>query len=285
METKIKKEDIMNWLPIFAVILIAATSTQGLEPADAAHTTFNYDMYAHGDDVGDMQIQIIENKEGGYQIFESKTIKKSSISDKADLKSTANELYSQESRLISGDKKTFDQNIAYWSRIDSFGDDFWMSHSEMKNFAQKEESELVGFSIAILDNLIPEAGLAVGLSQLLTPDTKALPKSVRFPKTSHHTTLANLPKYWLINQKKLPAKINLLDIETTSITEMKTEYIGLDVRIYNGNEVPTNHYTLSSQSLAPINIWLAVNDDNTPYCFELKIENNNGLFTITRTLR
>jgi hypothetical protein len=272
----------MTRLPIFAAILIAATSIQGLEAADAAHTTFNYDMYAEGDDVGDMQVQIIKKPQGGYQILESTTIQKSSEWDKTDLKSTANELYSLENNLISADKKTFVQTKAYWSKIDSFGADFWMSFSEMKNFAQKEESELVDFSIAILDDLIPEAGQALGLSQLLLSDTKALPTSVRFPKNSHHTTLANLPKYWLIHQQKLPAKINLLDIETTSITQMKTEYIGLDVRTWSGNEVSTNHYTLTSENSTPVNIWLAVNDNNTPYFFELKIENSNGFFTIKR---
>ena len=41
-----------------------------------------------------------------------------------------------------------------------------MSFSEMNNFAQKEESELVGFSIALLDDLIPEAGQALGPSAL-----------------------------------------------------------------------------------------------------------------------
>ena len=58
----------------------------------------------------------------------------------------------------------------------------------MKNFAQKEESELVGFSIAVLDDFIPEAGEVLGLSQLLFTDTKALPTSIRFPKNSHHIT-------------------------------------------------------------------------------------------------
>ena len=153
----------------------------------------------------------------------------------------------------------------------------------MKNFAQKEESELVGFSIAVLDDFIPEAGEVLRLSQLLFTDTKALPTSIRFPKNSHHTTLANLPKYWLIHQQKLPANINLLDIETTSIAQVKTEDRGLELKTFRGNEVSTHHYTLTSENSAPINVWLAVNENNTPYFFELKID-NNGLFTIKRKL-
>ena len=154
----------MTRLSIFAKILIAATSIQGLKAADLANTTFDYDIFAEGDDVGDMQVQIIKKPQGGYQISESTTIQKSSDWDKTDLQSTANELYSLENNLISADKKTFDQTKSYWSKLDSSGTDLWMSFSEIKDFSQKEESDLVGFSIAFLDDFIPEVSQVIGLS-------------------------------------------------------------------------------------------------------------------------
>lgn len=278
----INQEDIMFRHLIFAAILIFATSVQGLEPEDAEHATFNYDIFAKNDDIGDMEVQIVKKPQGGYQILENTTLQKSSDWDEINLKSNASELYSFEGKLISADKKTFDQTKAYWSKIDSVGADFWMSFSEIKNFAQHEENELIGFSIAILDDLIPEAGQVLGLSQLLLSDTQAIPTSVRFPKNSHHTTLANLPKYWLIHQQKLPTKINVLDIETTSITQMKTQYIGLDLKTFGGIESSTHHYTLTSENNPPVNIWLGVSENNIPYFHELKIDNNNGFFTIKR---
>lgn len=267
---------------IFTAIIIFATSVQGLEVEDAGYATFNYDIFAKNDDIGDMEVQIVKKPQGGYQILENTTFQKSSDWDEINLKSTASELYSFEGKLISADKKTFDKTEAYWSKIDSVGADFWMSFSEIKNLAQQEENELIGFSFAILDDLIPEAGQVLGLSKLLLSDTKAVPTSVRFPKNSHHTTLANLPKYWLIHQQKLPTKINVLDIETTSITQMKTEYIGLDVKTLGGNKAITHHYTLASEKNAPVNVWLAVSENNIPYFHELKIDNNNGFFTIKR---
>jgi len=266
--------------PILAAILIAATSIQGLQAADEAQATFSYDIFAEGNDIGDMQVQIIQEPQGGYQILETTTIQKSSDWDGINLKSTANELYSLENSLISADKKTVDQTKAYWSKIDSSGADLWMSFSEIKNLSEKEESELLGFSIAVLDNFIPQAGQVLGLSQLLFSDTKATPTSLRLPKNSHHTTLANLPKYWSTNRQTLPAEIRLLDIETTSITQMKTEDLGRKVRTLGGNEVSTNHYTLTSEKRAPLNIWLAVDENDIPYIFELQIANSNGLFTI-----
>jgi hypothetical protein len=266
--------------PILAAMLIATTSIQGLQAADKVHATFSYDIFAEGDDIGDMQVQIIKKPKGGYQILESTTIKKSSNWDEINLKSTANELYSRENNLISADKKTFDQTKAYWSKIDNSGADLWMSFSEIKNFAEKEESELLGFSIAVLDNFIPQAGEVLGLSQLLFADTKAAPISLRLPKKSHHTTLANLPKYWSIHRQTLPAEIRLLDIETTSITQMKTEDLGLKMKTLGGNEVSTKHYALTSETKPPLNIWFAVDENDIPYIFELQIANSNGLFTI-----
>ena len=88
--------------------------------------------------------------------------------------------------------------------------------------------------------------------------------------------------YWSINQQKLPTKINLLNIETTSIAHMKTEKKGLKLKTLRGNQVSTHHYTLTSQNNTPINIWLAVNENRIPYFFELKIDNNNGHFIIKR---
>jgi hypothetical protein len=267
---------------IFAAIIIVASLIQPLEAADKTHSTFSYDIFSEGKDIGNMQVQIIEKREGGYQILESTTIKKSSDWNDINLESAANELYSLEDNLISADKKTFDQKKAYWSKIDSSGTDLWMSFSEIKNFREKEEGELVNFSIAILDNLIPEVGEVIGLSLLLFSDTKAVPTSIRLPKNSHHTTLANLPKYWSIHRHKLPAKIQLLDIETTSIAQMTTENRGIKVKTYGGNEVSTNHYTLTSENSTPLDIWFAVNEHNIPYFLELKIDNKNGLVTIKR---
>ncbi|MFQ3189690.1 MAG: hypothetical protein ACI936_000815 [Paraglaciecola sp.] len=277
----IKQENIMFKAIIYAVILISAASIQGLEAAGETHATFNYDIFAEGKDVGDMRVQIIKKPLGGYQILESKSIQKSSDWDEINLKSTVNELYSLEHNLISADKKIFDQTKAYWSKVDSSGADLWMSFSEIKNPTEKVESEIVGFSIAVLDNFIPEASEVLGLSQLLFSDTKAVPTSIRLPKNSHHTTLANLPKYWSIHRQTLPAEIRLLDIETISITQMKTEYHGLKVKTLGGNEVSTHHYTLTSESRSPLNIWLAVNKNHTPYIFELQLD-NNGIFTIKR---
>jgi hypothetical protein len=155
-----------------------------------------------------------------------------------------------------------------------------MSVSEIENQEQKEEQELLGFSLAVLNNIIPQAGEILEFSQLLFSDEKVTPKSIRIPKHSHHTTLTHLPNYWSSQQQSLPIKINLLDIETVSIAQMDVQHQGPETKTLNGTEVLTHHYTLTSQESAPVNIWLAINGNNMAYFFELKLESDNGIFTI-----
>ena len=160
----IKQENIMIRSSILTAMLIAATSVQELEAGDVTRTTFNYNIFAESDDVGDMQVHIIKDPQGGYQILESATLLKNSDWDEINLRYSANEMYSLENNLMSADKKTFDQTKSYWSKLDSSGTDLWMNFSEIKDFSQKEESDLVGFSIAFLDDFIPEVTQVIGLS-------------------------------------------------------------------------------------------------------------------------
>lgn len=266
--------------PTIAFPKVPVSDTSVQEVVDNALATFNYDIFIEDEDVGDMQIEMIDQRQGRYQILESTSIKVNSSWDEIKLSSTANQLYSSEHELISADKKVYEQTKPYWSKIDSFGDNFWMSVSEIENQDQKEEQELVGFSLAVLNNIIPQAGQILGFSQLLFSDEKVEPKSIQVPKNSHHTTLTHLPSYWLSQQQKLPAKINLLDIETISITEMDVQQQGSKIKTLNGTKVLTHHYTLSSQERPPVNIWLSINDNNIAYFFELKLESDNGVFTM-----
>jgi hypothetical protein len=264
----------------FAVILLIATSAQGLEEADNTHTIFDYDVFYEGDEVGNMQVKISKNAQGGYQIIENTSIYKDSVWNEVELRSISNELYSSEDNFISADKKTYDKKKHYWSKIDSSEQHLWMSFSEIQSKAQKEEMEVVGLSMAVLNNFVPAADEAVGLTHLLLSDGTVTPQSLLVSKGSHHTTWAHLPQYWSKQKLTLPSKINLLDIETISIEQIDVEYRGLQVKTLNDTRVLTNHYSLVSENSESLNIWLAVNENDVPYFFQLSGEDQNGSFTI-----
>jgi hypothetical protein len=265
---------------LFTVIILIATSAQGLDKADKSHTIFDYDVFSEGAEVGSMQVEIIKDTQGGYQIIENTSIYVDSVWNEVNLKSTSKELYSSEDHFISADKKTYDKSKLYWSKIDGSEQDLWMSFSELLNKTKKEEMEVVGLSMALLNNLVPAAGEAIGLTHLLFSDSTGTPPSRLFPKGSHHTTLAHLPQYWSNQKLTLPAKISLLDIETISIGQIEVEYRGLQVKTLNDTRVLTNHYSLVSENSESLNIWLAVNENDVPYFFQLSGEDQNGSFTI-----
>ncbi|MFT5549537.1 MAG: hypothetical protein ACI9CO_001464 [Candidatus Azotimanducaceae bacterium] len=275
-----KQENSMFRHSLFAVVLLASASALGIEVTTNAHAVFNYDVFAENDYVGDTKVRIIKMSHGGYQILENTSIQAEDVWGETSIHLTANEQYSLENNLVEADIKTYNQTRAYWTKIDSLEENLWIHFSEIENQTQKEESEIVGLSMAVLNGLVPTLGEAIGVSQLLFSDKKAEPISIRLPKNSYHTTLAHLPKYWSIQQKKLPAKINILDRETISVLHMDVEDRGLEVMSFNGTKVSTNHYILVSKNRAPLNIWLAVNENNTPYFFQLKGEDEDGFFTI-----
>lgn len=273
---------MFRYLLFIPAIVIAATTTsaQPLEAISKADAVFNYDIFAQ-DDVGDVMVQILKTPQGGYKILEHTSNQAKGLWGDKSLQSTAHEHYSFEGDLIEADNKTFNKTKAYWTKIDSAGTDLWIHFSEIEDHQQREESELIGLSVAVLDNLIPQVGEIIGVSQLLFSDKKVEPMSIRLAKSSYHTTLAHLPIYWSTQQQKLPAQIKLLDKETVSVVLMDVEDKGVEIKTLREAKISTKHFILASKSTAPLNIWLAVNEDNIPYFFQLKGEDDDGLFTIS----
>jgi hypothetical protein len=273
---------MFKYLLFIPAIFITATSTsaQPLETISKPEAVFNYNIIAQ-DNVGDLTVKILRTPQSGYSILEHTSIHAEGVWGDKSLQSTAHEHYSFEGDLIEADKKTFRQKKAYWTKIDSVGTDLWIYFSKIADHQQHAESELIGLSLAVLGNLIPQVGEVIGVSQLLLSDKKVEPISMLLAKSWYHSTLAHLPIYWSTRQKKLPTRIKLLDKKTVSVMLMNVEDKGVEFRILNGAEVSTKHYILSSKGTAPLNIWLAVNKDNIPYFFQLKGGDDDGLFTIS----
>ncbi|MBL4673249.1 MAG: hypothetical protein JKX81_13410 [Arenicella sp.] len=258
----------------------AATSHDALEVASNVQAIFNYDIFAEDSDVGDVEVKILITPQSGYQISENTSIQAKGVRGEIDLKSILIEEYSHENELIEADNKSYNQKKVYWTKISSSGDDLWLNFSEIENQEQREEGELVGFSIAVLDSIIPAIGEVLAVSQLVFSDTTNAPVNIRFPKKSYHTTLAHLPKFWSLEQQKLPSQLNLLDNQSMSVVQMEVDYKGVEAQMLKGIEISTKHYTLSSKDRESFEIWLALYERNIAYYFQLKGEDEDGPFTI-----
>jgi hypothetical protein len=280
MITITKASFMFKYLLFIPAIFIAATSAQPSQAISKADAVFNYDVFAQ-DDIGDVSVQIFKMPQGGYKILEHTSIQVEGLWGDSSLQSTAHEHYSFKGDLIEADNKTYNQTKAYWTTIDSSGKDLWIHFSEIEDQQQREESELIGLSVAALNSFVPQVGEIIGVSKLLFSDKKIEPMSIRIAKSSYHTTLVHLPIYWSTQQQKLPAHIKLLDKETISVVLMDVEEKGVEIKTLKGDQISTKHYILTSKTTAPLSIWLAVNEDNIPYFFKLKGEDEDGLFTIS----
>ena len=265
-----------------SVLFGAATLAQNLDATDKAHSVFNYDVFAQDDvgDVGDMTVKIVKNLQDGYKILEHTSVKVEGLWGDKNVQSTAHENYSFEGDLVEADSKTFSKTRAYWTKISSYEEDLWINFSEIEDSRQQEASKLVNLSVAVLDNFVPQVGQIIGVSTLLFSNEKIEPVSIRLAKSSYHTTLAHLPIYWSTQQQKLPAQIKLLDKEMISVVSMDIEDKGIEIKTFKDVKISTRHYILTSKDTAPLSIWLALNENDTPYFFQLKGKDKDGLFTI-----
>jgi len=235
-----------------AAILLAAVSVKTTKAASNININviFNYDIFSEGTDVGNMKVQIKEISQGGYEILEHSLIQAKAVWGEVSLQTKTSEQYSAGNSLISANIKTYDKNQVFWTTIDNFGADLSIHFSAIKSPPIKEQEA----PFKVLDTTIP--------------------------KNSYHTTLAHLPKYWSIQQQKLPGHLNLLDFKSLSVVRMYIEDKGLEVREYRSAKIPTRHYTLISENNEPLNIWLAVNENNIAYLFQLQGKDEYGDFTI-----
>jgi hypothetical protein len=259
---------------------LAFKSDNPLAASRNIEAIFNYDIFVEDDDVGDLELKIRMTPKNGYQISEKTSIQAKGVWGEINLKSISDEEYSHQHKLIEGDNKTYSQNKVYWTKISSSGVELWINFSEIENQQQKKEGELVGFSMGVLSSVIPVVGEVLAVSELVLSGNTNAPTNMRFLETSYHTTLLNLPTFWSLQQQILPLEINLLDNETISIIPMKVEHKGIDVEMLDGVEISTTRYTLSTQDSAPLEIWLALDENNIAYYFQLKGEDDDGPFTI-----
>jgi hypothetical protein len=65
-----------------------------------------------------------------------------------------------------------------------------------------------------------------------------------------------------------------------SVVSMDIEDKGIEIKTFKDVKISTRHYILTSKDTAPLSIWLALSESDTPYFFQLKGKDKDGLFTI-----
>jgi hypothetical protein len=258
---------------------VSSLSYASAELATNIHT-YHYEILSNAENVGEINVKVIDHADGSYVITESTRLNTVSAWGTVNRHSTQIETFSPAGDLLKTDVKTLDGKKAYWRKAELSNEELWASYTQVQNVTEKEEEEFAGAALALASNMIPVLGNALGVAQLFLSDADATPQNSRFPASTYDTSFANLPFYWSSKQHNLPAQLNLFDSEKLAITTFHIEDLGQKIvqLISGGGTVQTSHYKLQPRKGQPIEVWLAVSDHNSPYFYQVVGIDDDGPF-------
>lgn len=267
----------------YAILLSIVSSLSCANAAQVTNThTYHYELLSNAENVGEINVKVIEQADGSYVITESTLFNITSRWGDINTRSTQIEAFSPVGKLLKADVKTLNGKKAYWRKAELSDNELWASYTQVQNVTEKEEEELAGTALALASNMIPGLGNALGVAQLLLSDDDAQPENLRFPASTYDTSFSNLPFYWSSKQHNLPAQLNLFDSEKLAITAFHIEDLGQKIVQLSsgGGAVETSHYKLQAPKGQPMEVWLAVSDHNSPYFYQVVGVDDDGPFHI-----
>ena len=273
----------------FTILLAVAFSS--LSNADTTQTigthTYHYDLMAEALDVGDITIKIVGQADGSYVVAESTSVEAKGWWGDISEVSTKIENYSPEGRFLNADVKTLSGKKVFWRKAVLSGDELWASYTQVENVSEKEEGEFLGTAVAVASNLVAGLGNVLAVTQLLFSDNDAPLDNLRIPANTYDTSFANLPFYWTSKEHSLPAELKLFDSSTLAIDTYQVEYLGTKTFQQGSEEsvVVASHFKFVPEKGADLEIWFAVNTNNSPYFYQLAGADEDGPFQILLTQR
>jgi hypothetical protein len=267
----------------YAILLSIVSSLSCANAAQVTNThTYHYELLSNAENVGEINVKVIEQADGSYVITESTLFNITSMWGDINMRSTQIEAFSPVGKLLKADVKTLNGKKAYWRKAELSDNELWASYTQVQNVTEKEEEELAGTALALASNMIPGLGNALGVAQLFLSDDDAQPENLRFLASTYDTSFSNLPFYWSSKQHNLPAHLNLFDSEKLAITAFHIEDLGQKIVQLSsgGGAVETSHYKLQAPKGQPMEVWLAVSDHNSPYFYQVVGVDDDGPFHI-----
>lgn len=244
-------------------------------------TKFTCEIFTKGNVIGEMTTAISKSSKG-YEISTKRNIEFNSLWGKRNVRSNLLEKFSSSGVLLESDSMVLDGKKAFWTKVARSNNELWGSSVQVRSVSEHDNKELVGLMTNIGGLFIPEAGGVMGV--VFGTHSTTSRKNVRFPQDSHHSSLNNLPFYWLKNSKNFPDKINILDSDDLSIYKMSVEYLGVEEVKTRRRLFSAKHYVLKSKKTflekrEPLHIWLAVRR-GIPFFVQLKGKDNDGFFHV-----
>lgn len=212
---------------------------------------FNYDLFFDSKDIGDIRVALENRDDGTLRIIEGAAIKAPGFFNTINIRSTQVETFTKDGELLTAELKTMDGDYTFFHRAVAENNDLWVSYSKVRSSMSSSSSE-----------------------------TKASPLSVCCSNRDYDISFSYLPFYWLDQQQSLPKSIKTFDVESLAVEAFSIEDLGVDTVQSKSTSITAKHYSLSQTNSKPLDIWLALNDQDIPYFVQMAGHDDGGSFRI-----
>lgn len=228
-----------------------------LNGSEAHSDPIVYSLQVSGKELGQVTIRQSGPSGGTRTLTQTLAIKAKSFWGKIDIKNQLEETISAKGDLLEASNRLRDGNKIYWTKIALSGNEYLAFRARMKNTHEKDLDDLGSLAKGAAAFLVPGAGDAFEVANLLLSDEKNQPKHDRFTRTSFDTTLMGLPLAWQRNNFNLPRQLVVFDTQEMTISKYLCEDLGeVPLPLQGRSSISTRHYRLSERSGRVTNIWL-----------------------------
>lgn len=269
----------------YALLILQNTSALAIEKSneiknESRYIVLNYDIYSEGEDVGDVTTKI-SLQDNRHVIIEQSHIKMSGWWWSIDFITIMSEEFENGNELVKADSKTFDEGVAYWTKIKSQENGVWMQYIKIPETNPEEEKKFAKLAFEIEGKTSANTENILLLSESIFADRHIGGEEGLAPKNSFDTTWNNLPFYiQRMADNRIPGKLKILDTENLEIDVFTVEEIGRETLMIGAEKISTHHLAFSNAKTSTSHIWINTDKRSIPCVVRHTGEDEDGPFEI-----
>lgn len=242
---------------------------------EGVNSSFTYDVFSNGKDVGEINVQMVVLPDGDFQIIEQTEVQTDGLWKKSTIRSAKTEQFSRNENFVRSDSKIFDGRSTHWLWVESGRNNIDLFYAEID---KPSDDELVGLSKMF--SMTSSSSQILTQSQSLFENRTVNFQGVRYPQNSFDTTLAYFPRYSFNKQEEVPRIIRILDTENLTINTYNIELVGLKKLVVHSKKIDCEVYVLRSNEKEELELWIARNEKDMPHFVQIKGQEKGDAYQI-----
>ncbi len=261
-------------------IILSALFSSAVIAEESAFKMLSYDIFAEGEDVGDVTLKLSKNN-NRYIIVEHSRIKISWLFWSIDISTVLSEEFQHGVGLVKADSKTLYEESVYWSKINVHDSKHLGEFTEINKITARESKQFSQLSFAISGKVSANTEEVVSQSEAIFSGRNERAHRMNFAQGSFDTTFNDLPLFIQKNAgKPLPEKLNILDTENLEITQTSINDLGLKTIVVGKKKIQVRHLTLYDTQFKPSHLWIKEDATSLPYFVRYTGEDEDGEFEV-----